>query len=80
MAIQWSGKRVEISSEVGYGNINEEYMEKVKKKVSKAEKKMMVEKANIEKEEVIGCVGCHSLIDYIWPCEKPKAKKFDTKF
>jgi len=50
---------------VGYGNITEEYMEKVKrKKVSKAEKKRMAKEANREKEEVTVCARCHSLRNY----------------
>ncbi|XP_014489765.1 GTP-binding protein BRASSINAZOLE INSENSITIVE PALE GREEN 2, chloroplastic [Vigna radiata var. radiata] len=50
---------------VGYGNITEEYLEKVKrKKVSKAEKKRMAKEANREKEEVTVCARCHSLRNY----------------
>lgn len=50
---------------VGYGNITEEYLEKVKKKkVSKAEKKGMAKEAKKEKEEVTMCARCHSLRNY----------------
>ncbi|KAL2320706.1 hypothetical protein Fmac_029675 [Flemingia macrophylla] len=50
---------------VGYGNITEEYLEKVKKKkVSKAEKKRMAKEADKEKEEVTVCARCHSLRNY----------------
>ncbi|XP_062171103.1 GTP-binding protein BRASSINAZOLE INSENSITIVE PALE GREEN 2, chloroplastic-like [Alnus glutinosa] len=50
---------------VGYGNINEDTIEKVKKnKVPKAEKKKMAREAQKEKEEVTVCARCHSLRNY----------------
>ncbi|KAL2659637.1 hypothetical protein AAZV13_03G098800 [Glycine max] len=50
---------------VGYGNITEEYLERVKKKkVSKAEKKRMAKEADKEKEEATVCARCHSLRNY----------------
>nr|KYP48000.1 Uncharacterized protein yqeH [Cajanus cajan] len=50
---------------VGYGNITEEYLEKVKKKkVTKAQKKRMAKEADKEKEEVTVCARCHSLRNY----------------
>ncbi|XP_073043136.1 GTP-binding protein BRASSINAZOLE INSENSITIVE PALE GREEN 2, chloroplastic [Primulina eburnea] len=50
---------------VGYGNINEETIEKGKRKrVSKAEKKRMARDAKKEKEEVTVCARCHSLRNY----------------
>ncbi|CAJ1913423.1 unnamed protein product [Sphenostylis stenocarpa] len=50
---------------VGYGNMTEEYLEKIKKKkVSKAEKKRMAKEANREEEEVTVCARCHSLRNY----------------
>ena len=50
---------------VGYGNITEEYLERVKKKkVSKAEKKRMAKEADKEKEEVTVCARCHCLRNY----------------
>ncbi|XP_027349854.1 GTP-binding protein BRASSINAZOLE INSENSITIVE PALE GREEN 2, chloroplastic [Abrus precatorius] len=50
---------------VGYGNITEEYLERIKKKkVSKAEKKKMAKEAEKVKEEVTVCARCHSLRNY----------------
>ncbi|KAG4927821.1 hypothetical protein JHK85_054307 [Glycine max] len=50
---------------VGYGNITEEYLERVKKKkVTKAEKKRMAKEADKEKEEVTVCARCHCLRNY----------------
>ncbi|KAF5474209.1 hypothetical protein F2P56_006124 [Juglans regia] len=50
---------------VGYGNINEDTIEKAKKKkVSKAEKKRMAREVHKEKEEVTVCARCHSLRNY----------------
>ncbi|ONH95060.1 hypothetical protein PRUPE_7G049400 [Prunus persica] len=50
---------------VGYGNINEETIEKMKKKkIPKAEKKRMAREAQKEKEEVTVCARCHSLRNY----------------
>jgi len=50
---------------VGYGNINEDTIEKAKKKkVPKAEKKRMAREAQKEKEEVTVCARCHSLRNY----------------
>ncbi|XP_059428428.1 GTP-binding protein BRASSINAZOLE INSENSITIVE PALE GREEN 2, chloroplastic [Corylus avellana] len=50
---------------VGYGNINEDTIEKAKKKkVSKAEKKRVAREAQKEKEEVTVCARCHSLRNY----------------
>ncbi|KAK7336507.1 hypothetical protein VNO77_17049 [Canavalia gladiata] len=50
---------------VGYGNITEEYLERIKKKkVSKAEKKRMAREAEKVKEEVTVCARCHSLRNY----------------
>ena len=74
--IDWEGKLLGEDDEkleldgfapagVGYGNISEEYLEKVRrKKVSKAEKKRMAKEANREKEEVTVCARCHSLRNY----------------
>ncbi|KAG6641002.1 hypothetical protein CIPAW_09G043000 [Carya illinoinensis] len=50
---------------LGYGNINEDTIEKTKKKkVSKAEKKRMAREVHKEKEEVTVCARCHSLRNY----------------
>ncbi|PON64555.1 P-loop containing nucleoside triphosphate hydrolase [Trema orientale] len=50
---------------VGYGNITEEFLKKVKKeKISKAEKKKKAREAQREKEEVTVCARCHSLRNY----------------
>ncbi|TKY62664.1 YqeH protein [Spatholobus suberectus] len=50
---------------VGYGNVTEEYLERIKKKkVSKAEKKRMAKEAEKVKEEVTVCARCHSLRNY----------------
>ena len=50
---------------VGYGNITEEVLNRVKKKkVSKAEKKKMAKEAEKVKEEVTVCARCHSLRNY----------------
>ncbi|KAK7396210.1 hypothetical protein VNO78_17049 [Psophocarpus tetragonolobus] len=50
---------------VGYGNVTEEYLERIKKKkVSKAEKKRMAKEAEKEKEDVTVCARCHSLRNY----------------
>jgi len=50
---------------VGYGDINEDTIEKVKKnKVPKAEKNKMAREAQKEKEEVTMCARCHSLRNY----------------
>lgn len=50
---------------VGYGNITEETLEKMKrKKVSKAERKRISREAEREKEEVTVCARCHSLRNY----------------
>ncbi|KZV27333.1 hypothetical protein F511_02442 [Dorcoceras hygrometricum] len=50
---------------VGYGNITEETIEKVKReRVSKAERKRMARDAQKEKEEVTVCARCHSLRYY----------------
>ncbi|KAK7244489.1 hypothetical protein RIF29_39312 [Crotalaria pallida] len=50
---------------VGYGNITEEVLERMrKKKVSKAEKKRMAREAEKVKEEVTVCARCHSLRNY----------------
>lgn len=51
---------------LGYGNITEEILERRKKKrVSKAERKMMArEAARMEKEELTVCARCYSLRNY----------------
>ncbi|KAH6793761.1 P-loop containing nucleoside triphosphate hydrolases superfamily protein [Perilla frutescens var. hirtella] len=50
---------------IGYGNITEETLEKVKrKKVSKAERKRISREAEREKEQVTVCARCHSLRNY----------------
>ncbi|XP_062117925.1 GTP-binding protein BRASSINAZOLE INSENSITIVE PALE GREEN 2, chloroplastic [Humulus lupulus] len=50
---------------VGYGNITEDFLKKVKKeKISKAEKKRKAREAVKEKEEVTVCARCHSLRNY----------------
>ncbi|TQE05833.1 hypothetical protein C1H46_008516 [Malus baccata] len=50
---------------VGYGNIKEETIERMKKKkVPKLEKKRMPREAHKEKEEVTVCARCHSLRNY----------------
>lgn len=50
---------------VGYGNIKEETLEKLKKKkIPKAEKKRMAREAQKEKDEVTVCARCHSLRNY----------------
>ncbi|KAE9585254.1 putative nitric-oxide synthase (NADPH) [Lupinus albus] len=50
---------------VGYGNITEEVLKRMKKKkVSKAEKKRMAREAEKVKEEVTVCARCHSLRNY----------------
>lgn len=50
---------------VGYGNITEETINKMKKKrVSKSEKKRMAREAEKEREEVTVCARCHSLRNY----------------
>ncbi|KAM5558604.1 GTP-binding protein BRASSINAZOLE INSENSITIVE PALE GREEN 2, chloroplastic [Rosa sericea] len=50
---------------VGYGNIKEETIERMKrKKVPKAEKKRMAREAQKEKDEVTVCARCHSLRNY----------------
>ncbi|XP_021830042.1 GTP-binding protein BRASSINAZOLE INSENSITIVE PALE GREEN 2, chloroplastic [Prunus avium] len=50
---------------IGYGNIKEETIEKMKKKkIPKAEKKRMAREAQKEKEEVTVCARCHSLRNY----------------
>lgn len=65
---------------VGYGNITEEYLERVKKKkVSKAEKKRMAKEADKEKE------GGHRvcslpLLEKLWPGQEPDIGESDTRF
>uniref|UniRef100_A0A803P7C2 G domain-containing protein n=1 Tax=Cannabis sativa TaxID=3483 RepID=A0A803P7C2_CANSA len=51
---------------VGYGNITEDFLKKLKKeKISKSEKKRKVrEEAIKDKEEVTVCARCHSLRNY----------------
>lgn len=50
---------------VGYGNIKEETIEKMKrKKIPKAEKKRMAREAQKERDEVTVCARCHSLRNY----------------
>ncbi|KAL5743819.1 hypothetical protein ACOSQ2_026935 [Xanthoceras sorbifolium] len=50
---------------VGYGNITEETIEKMKKKkVSKAERKRMAREAKKEKDDVTVCARCYSLRNY----------------
>ncbi|CAL0326617.1 unnamed protein product [Lupinus luteus] len=50
---------------VGYGNVTEEVLERMKKKkVSKAEKKRMAREAEKVREEVTVCARCHSLRNY----------------
>lgn len=50
---------------VGYGNITEETIEKMKrKKVSKAERKKMDREAKKEKDDVTVCARCYSLRNY----------------
>lgn len=52
-------------ADVGYGNITEETIEKLKKKkISKAERKRMAREAKKEKDEVTVCARCHSLRNY----------------
>lgn len=65
---------------VGYGNITEEYLERVKKKkVTKAEKKKMAKEADKEKE------GGHRvcslpLLEKLWPGQEPDIGESDTRF
>ncbi|KAK7309014.1 hypothetical protein RJT34_05414 [Clitoria ternatea] len=73
---EWEGKLVEEGDDeldldgfgpagVGYGNITEEYLERIKKKkVSKAEKKRIAKEAEKVKEEATVCARCHSLRNY----------------
>ncbi|KAK7285663.1 hypothetical protein RJT34_20441 [Clitoria ternatea] len=73
---EWEGKLVEEGDDeldldgfgpagVGYGNITEEYLERIKKKkVSKAEKKRIAKEDEKVKEEVTLCARCHSLRNY----------------
>ena len=50
---------------VGYGNITQEFLKKLKKKkISKAEKKRKAREAPRENEEVTVCARCHSLRNY----------------
>lgn len=50
---------------VGYGNITEETLKKLKKeKISKAEKKRMTRNVKKEKDEVTVCARCYSLRNY----------------